>query len=190
MKNRRDITTLSNDELFALCKKEKQSDYFGELFRRYIPMIYGLCLKYLGNENEAQDAVMDLFEEVSQKVKRYDIQNFHTWLYSVSRNHCLLRLRKTRQTFFVNIDDIVMENGDFFTLLDKEKSNEEESALMFCMKELGEEQRKSIEYFYYENRSYADIVSITGYTLEKVKSYIQNGKRNLKNCIIRILKVE
>lgn len=190
MKIKRDITKLSNEELFALCKKEEQPVCFGELYRRYIPMVYGLCLRYLSDKSDAQDAVMDLFEEVSQKVKQYDIQNFHTWLYSVAKNHCLLRLRKSKQSFFVNIDDSVMENSDFFTLLDKEKSTEEESALLFCMNELGEEQRKSIEYFYYENKSYADIVSITGYTLEKVKSYIQNGKRNLKNCITRVLKIE
>jgi RNA polymerase sigma-70 factor (ECF subfamily) len=175
--------------LFALSKKEEQPACFGELYRRYIPMVYGLCLKYLGNEDDAQDAVMDMFEEVSKKIKQYDIQNFHTWLYSVTKNHCLLRLRKVKQPFFVNIDDTIMENGDFFTLLDKEKSCEEESALALCMNELGDEQRKSIEYFYYENKSYADIVSITGYTLEKVKSYIQNGKRNLKNCITRVLKM-
>jgi len=190
LKNRQDITNLSNDELFELCRKEEQPVCFGELYRRYIPMVYGLCLKYLANETDAQDAVMDLFEEVSQKIKRYDIQNFHTWLYSVAKNHCLLRLRKASQSFLVNIDNVIMENGDFFTLLDKEKSSEEESALLFCMNELGEEQRKSIEYFYYENKSYADIVSITGYTLEKVKSYIQNGKRNLKNCITRVLKIQ
>lgn len=190
MKNSRHIATLSNDELFEFCKKEEQPVCFGELYRRYIPMIYGLCLKYLGDKDDAQDAVMDLFEEVSRKIKQYDIQNFHTWLYSVAKNHCLLRLRKEKPSFFTQIDDRVMENGDFFTLLDKEKSTEEESALMVCMKELGEEQRKSIEYFYYENKSYADIVSITGYALEKVKSYIQNGKRNLKNCITRILQTE
>lgn len=176
--------------MFNLCKKEEQPVCFGELYRRYIPMVYGVCLKYLANKTDAQDAVMDLFEEVSQKIKRYDIQNFHTWLYSVVKNHCLLRLRKEKQSFFINLDENFMENGDFFTLIDKEKSSEEESALMQCMGELGEEQRKSIEYFYYENKSYADIVSITGYTLEKVKSYIQNGKRNLKNCILRVLKLQ
>jgi len=81
-----------------------------------------------------------------------------------------------------------MENGHLFTLMDRERSDEEESALHFCMKELGEEQRRSLEFFYYENRSYADIVDLTGYPLNKVKSYIQNGKRNLKNCIERVLK--
>lgn len=190
MKTSRDISRLSNDELFALCKKEEQPVCFGELYRRYIPMVYGLCLKYLADKTDAQDAVMDLFEEVSQKIKQYDIQNFHTWLYSVAKNHCLLRLRKAKQSFFINIDDTVMENGDFFTLWDKEKSSQKESALISCMNELGEEQRKSIEYFYYENKSYADIVSLTGYTLEKVKSHIQNGKRNLKNCIMRILNMQ
>lgn len=190
MKNRQKIETLSNDELFVLSQKEEQPVCFGELYCRYIPMVYGVCLKYLTNETDAQDAVMDLFEEVSKKIKQYEIQNFHTWLYSVVKNHCLLRLRKTKQSFFINLDETIMENGNFFTLLDKEKTDEEESALLFCMNELGEEQRKSIEYFYYENKSYADIVSITGYALEKVKSYIQNGKRNLKNCIVKILKMQ
>ena len=187
MKSRADIENLTNEKLFELFRKEHRTEYFGELYRRYIPLIYGLCLKYLGAEADAQDAVMDLYEELSQKVHRYDIQNFHTWLYSVAKNHCLLKLRKEKRAYFVNIDDAFVENGDFFTLIDREKSNEETSALEYCLKELGEEQRKSIEYFYYENKSYADIVSITGYTLAKVKSYIQNGKRNLKNCITRVL---
>jgi len=188
LKKRADITKLTNDELFELSRGEDQPVWFGELYRRYIPMVYGLCLKYLGNEADAQDAVMDLFEEVSGKIKQYDIQNFHTWLYSVVKNHCLARLRRAKRHIFVNIDEEFMENGHLFTLMDRERSDEEESALHFCMKELGEEQRRSLEFFYYENRSYADIVDLTGYPLNKVKSYIQNGKRNLKNCIERVLK--
>lgn len=190
MKSRTEITKLSNDELFNLCKKEEQATYFGELYRRYIPMVYGLCLKYLSNEADAQDAVMDLFEDISQKIKRYEIQNFHLWLYSVAKNHCLLRLRKKKQAFFINYDENIMENDSFFTLSDRDNlSEEEDSALAFCINKLGKEQRTSIDYFYYQDKSYADIVFLTGYTLEKVKSYIQNGKRNLKNCINRILRV-
>lgn len=164
--------------------------YFHELFRRYIPMLYGLCLKYLGNETDAQDAVMDLFEDLNQKITKYDITNFHSWLYTVAKNHCLLKIRKDKHVFFEDINESVMENGDFFTPLDEEKTNEEKSALDYCMAKLGSEQRTSIEYFYYESKSYADIVSLTGYTLEKVKSYIQNGKRNLKNCIKRMLEIQ
>ncbi|MGI6047426.1 MAG: RNA polymerase sigma factor [Petrimonas sp.] len=187
MKTNRNIAKLSNEELFEIYKKEHQTVHFHELYRRYIPMLYGLCLKYLGNEQDAQDAVMDLFENLTEKVSNYEITNFHSWLYTVAKNHCLLKIRKEKQVYFEDINEAVMENGDFFTLLDEEKSNEEKSALEYCMTELNEEQRTSIEYFYYENKSYADIVLLTGYSLNKVKSYIQNGKRNLKNCITRVL---
>ena len=190
LKYKANIEKLSNETLFERYRKEGDGELFGLLFRRYMPLLYGLCLKYLENEADAQDAVMDLYEEVSRKICRYEIHNFHTWLYSVAKNHCLWRLRKEKRFPKVNIDDVVMENGDFFTLLDREKTTDEEAALVFCIKELNEAQRRSIEYFYFENKSYADIVSLTGYTLQKVKSYIQNGKRNLKNCIERMMELK
>lgn len=190
MKKRAEITQLSNDELFDLYKREEQTIYFGELYRRYIPMVYGVCLKYLANEADAQDAVMDLYEDLNQRMLKYAITSFHSWLYTVTKNHCLLKIRKEKQVHFVDLNEAIMENGDFFTLSDREQSAEQASALSYCLKELSSEQRTSIEFFYYENKSYADIVTITGYSLEKVKSYIQNGKRNLKNCINRMLEVK
>lgn len=190
MKKRAEITQLSNDELFDLYKREEQTIYFGELYRRYIPMVYGVCLKYLANEADAQDAVMDLYEDLNQRMLKYAITSFHSWLYTVTKNHCLLKIRKEKQVHFVDLNEAIMENGDFFTLSDREQSAEQASALSYCLTELSSEQRTSIDFFYYENKSYADIVTITGYSLEKVKSYIQNGKRNLKNCINRMLEVK
>lgn len=189
MKTNKNITKLSNEELFEIYKNGRQTVLFHELYRRYIPMLYGLCLKYLRNEQDAQDAIMDLFEYLNEKISNYEIANFHSWLYTVAKNHCLLKIRKENQVYFEDINEEIMENDYFFTLLDEEKSNEKKSALEYCMKDLGEEQRTTVEYFYYENKSYADIVLLTGYTLNNVKSYIQNGKRNLKNCIMRILHV-
>ena len=101
-----------------------------------------------------------------------------------------MKLRREKELFFVEINEAVMENAPFFTLLDKEKSDEEKTALEYCINELNNEQRQCIERFYYEEESYADIVDATGYTLQKVKSYIQNGKRNLKNCISKVLKMD
>lgn len=189
MKKRAEINNLSNDELFDLYKKEEQAIYFAELYRRYIPLIYGVCLKYLANKADAQDAVMDLFEDLNQKIMNYNISSFHSWLYTVTKNHCLLKIRKEKQFHFEDINEAIMENGDFFTLSDREQSEEHASALSYCLTELSREQRINIELFYYGNKSYADIVTLTGYSLNKVKSYIQNGKRNLKNCINRILEV-
>ncbi len=188
MKHKGKILELTDDELLELYKKERQSVYFAELYKRQIPLVYGLCLKYLGNQPDAQDAVMDIYEDLTEKIVNYEIRNFHTWLYSVAKNHCFRKLNKDSKVVFVDFEQNFMENEADFTLLGGEKSEEEESALNFCMNELGKEQRTSIELFYYQNKSYLDIVDLTGYALEKVKSYIQNGKRNLKNCILRVMK--
>lgn len=184
------IKDLSKEKLFRLYQQSGKKEYFEELYKRYIPMLYGLCLKYLRNEADAQDTVMDLYVELSEKMSQYEIRNFHTWLYSVAKNHCLQRLRKAKKLQMVDFDDDFMENSVFFTLIDEQKSADEKAALEYCLDTLSKEQRKSIEYFYYENKSYADIVLMTGYAQKKVKSYIQNGKRNLKNCIEKVLKKE
>lgn len=187
MKNRIKISDETNENLLQAYIESRDVAFFGELYRRYIPLVYGLCLKYLGNEESAHDAVMDIFAVLVDKVPQYEIKNFNTWLYSVAKNHCLHVLRKGKQTNFVNIEDAFVENEAIFTLTDKPQSQEETDALAYCLGTLSEEQRVSINYFFYEEKSYADIVDLTGFALSKVKSYIQNGKRNLKSCILRIL---
>ena len=189
MKNNSKISDLTNEELLKIFLESGDVAYFGELYRRYVPLTYGLCLKYLNNTDAAHDAVMDIFENLIQKISKYEINNFHSWLYSVAKNHCLLMLRKEKQTSFVNIEDAFVENEDFFTLIDKPQSEEEMAALAHCLETLPENQRSSINFFYIEEKSYADIVEITGFTLNNVKSFIQNGKRNLKSCIIKVLKL-
>ena len=160
---------------------------YGELYRRYIPLVYGLCLKYLTNTDAAHDAVMDIFESVMEKLPNYEVKNFKAWLYSVAKNYCLQIIRKEKKTFFVKIEEIFVESDDIFTLIDKPQTKEEMEALSNCMGKLPEVQQKSISYFYLEDKSYADIVELTGYALKSVKSYIQNGKRNLKICLEKTL---
>lgn len=181
------LSSLSDQELLAHFVKTNDLNYLGELYQRFTPLVYGLSLKYLNDIEAAQDAVMDIFEILVNKIALYQIDNIKTWLYSVSKNHCLQILRKEKKGVFVEIDEAVMENEDFFTLIDKPQTQEEMDALSYCMGTLSDEQQQSIRYFYIEEKSYADIVDMTGFTLNKVKSYIQNGKRNLKNCIVNIL---
>ena len=183
------ISNLSNEELLHSFLQTREISVFGELYRRYIPLVYGLCLKYLGEKEPANDAVMDIFENVLEKLPQYEVRNFNTWLYSVAKNHCLHVLKKENQAIFVKIEDAFVENEELFTLIDKPQTAEEIAALNYCMMILPDEQQKSIQLFYMEEKSYADIVELTGYALNKVKSYIQNGKRNLKNCIMDRLKI-
>jgi RNA polymerase sigma-70 factor, ECF subfamily len=188
LKNRHKIQNLSVEELFRFYQESGNSDYFGELYKRYIPKIYGLCLKYLSDVESARDAVMDIYELLNEKIRHYQIENLNAWLYSVTKNHCLQILRKEKQAILVKIEDTYVENTDIFAHTDKPQSAEEIAALEYCMKTLSEEQQKSISLFYFEEKSYSDIVELTGYALSKVKSYIQNGKRNLKSCILKVLK--
>ena len=187
MKNKDKISDWTDEKLLQAFTESGDVAFFGELYRRYIPKVYGLCLKYLNNKEMARDTVMDIFAVLVEKVPHYEIKNFNTWLYSVAKNHCLHVIRKKKQTNFVNIEDAFVENEAIFTLTDKPQSDEEREALEYCLQTLSDEQRVSLNYFFYEDKSYADIVELTGFALSKVKSYIQNGKRNLRSCIIRVL---
>ena len=177
-------TSETDEELLRLYKNSGKTEFFGHLYNRYIPLVYGLCLKYLHNEDDAQDAVMQLFEELLPKVMLHDIKIFRTWLYSVSKNHCLQILREKERFPLVEMQNDFMESEVFLYLLDGEDDNSERvQALKQCMEKLPEQQRISVDHFFNEGLSYADIVEATGFPLVKVKSYIQNGKRNLKICI-------
>lgn len=176
-------STLADEELLSLYRTTGNAEYFGELYHRYIPLVYGLCLKYLQHAENAQDAVMQLYEDLAAKLDRYDIKVFRTWLYSVAKNHCLQMLRKEKHEIRVDFDVQIMESDMFFHLFDERRDEEQFEALRKCMEQLPEPQRISISKFFMDEMSYADIVDDTGYRLKSVKSYIQNGKRNLKICI-------
>lgn len=186
---RHNISKCTDEQLLKLYTDTRQSEYFGELYNRYIPLLYGVCLKYLQDEAKAQDAVMQLFEELLLKVCRYEINVFRTWLYSVVKNHCLQLLRKNEPEINVGLDTEIMESADIVHLLvEEEEDTERLAALKHCIEKLPVPQRISIVAFFLEEKSYADIVEVTGYQLKSVKSYIQNGKRNLKNCIEKNMK--
>jgi len=165
---KRNISKLSDEELLIHYTQSGDTEYFGELYNRYIPLLYGLCLKYLHDEDRAQEAVMQLFEDLLPKLGNYEIKVFKPWLYRVAKNHCLQLLRKENKEIPLDYTVNIMESDEFLHLLSEEESSEE--------------QLKALHLFL-EEMSYADIVEQTGFTLNNVKSYIQNGKRNLKICI-------
>ena len=181
---KRTISKLSDEELLTHYAQSGDTEYFGELYNRYIPLLYGLCLKYLQDEDRAQEAVMQLFEDLLPKLGNYEIKVFKSWLYRVAKNHSLQLLRKENKEIPLDYTINIMESDEFLHLLSEEESSEDRlKALHHCLKKLPEEQRTSITRFFLEEMSYADIVEQTGFTQNNVKSYIQNGKRNLKICI-------
>lgn len=175
----------SDEKLLALYAQDKTNRYIGELFGRYIPMVYGVCLRYLRNTDDAGDAVMDIFEELTAKAGRYEIREFRPWLYVLTKNHCLQKLRRCHTELPEDIAAPIVECLDVVKMLDGDVGADDRARLEECMDKLPDKQRECIIKFFYDDKSYADIAAETLYPLKSVKSLLQNGKRNLKICLER-----
>ncbi|MDR6806134.1 RNA polymerase sigma-70 factor (ECF subfamily) [Dyadobacter sp. BE34] len=157
----------------------------GGLYEPYMDMVFGVCFKYLRDEEECKDAVMQIFEKLVLDLRQHEVSNFKSWLHSVARNHCLMKLRMARATAGQEEADeqaqeleVEADIGDDAFML-----NGQLDALDECLQKLTNEQRLSIELFYLQDKCYRDIAGQTGFDIGRVKSYIQNGKRKLKICI-------
>jgi len=157
-----------------------------ELYKRYLHLVLGVCYKYLKDREEARDACMQVFQQLLIKPQRTAIRSFRDWLFIITRNHCLMVLRKanTREKYlgarFHELQAEIMESAARIHLYDADEQERRLSLLRSALARLPDEQRKCIELFYYEDLSYRQISEQTGYGLKQVKSCLQNGKRNLK----------
>ncbi len=154
----------------------------GKLFNRYLEMVYGVCLKYMKEPEDAKDCVVNIFEELVTKLKKYEVENFKGWLYQLSKNHCLMKLRSGKKFPSIINADVVHLSENFHP----EETGEKEmqlSQMEECIKQLPDEQKEAIRLFYLEERCYKDIADIIGEEVNHVRSYIQNGRRNLKICM-------
>ena len=175
----------SDTELIDRYKNSGDTYFAGELFQRYSHLVFGVCMKYLKNEDESRDAVMNIFEKLLTDLKRHKIENFKSWLHSVSRNHCLMYLRANKR-FDLKYEETETEFMEMhYTLHHTEDKLPEESfsKLDDCIEKLADEQKQCVHLFYIEEKCYKEVAEQTGYDMNKVKSYIQNGKRNLKLCM-------
>ncbi len=174
----------SDEELLKHYKQSGNKDLFADLFKKHVSVVYGTCLFYLQDKDEAQDATMQLFEKLMLDINNREIDNFKGWLSFVVRNHCIsiIRKNKSQNKNIKSYYEFEYEDANYET---EEKINTVSDDVMLenmkqCLPKLKENQRLCVELFYLNNKSYQDIANQTGFTLNEVKSYIQNGKRNLK----------
>lgn len=183
IKNTARINEQDDSSLIAAYKESGSLEVLGTLYNKYMHLVFGVCLNYFKDEEQSKDAVMQIFEELVVKLKVHEVQNFKSWLHVLSRNHCLMALRKASKNPTVAMEDNFVENADFVHLDIDDTRETQLSVMEKCMETLPEEQRKSVDLFYLQEKCYKEVAEITGYDMLKVKSYIQNGKRNLKICI-------
>lgn len=185
MLSNRHYKNQSDEQLISLYKETDDLEIVGVLYDRYTALTYGVCLKYLKDREESRDAVMHIFEKLITSLKVHDIKVFKGWLYVTARNHCLMHIRARKGKSPEELSPFLMETGGNGHQEEGLEIEGNLGRLEKCMESLAKEQKECVHLFYLQQKCYKEITERTGYDLNKVKSYIQNGKRNLKICMER-----
>lgn len=174
-------------EIISQYKRTLNKELIGVLYKRYMALVYGVCMKYLKDREQAKDMTMQVFEKLLENLQHQQVTNFKSWLYVLSKNECLMSFRKQSR-----INGFESVNGQAFMETPAHLHHEHEtleddiSQLETCIGKLNDAQKECIKLFYLEKRCYQEICELTGYDMKKVKSYLQNGRRNLKLCIEKL----
>ncbi|MDZ7896722.1 MAG: sigma-70 family RNA polymerase sigma factor [Arcicella sp.] len=182
--------SLSEADLLLEYRQSGDLSVLGKLYEPHMEMVFAIAMKYFKDEDEAKDTVMALFEELINKLRTHEVENFKAWLGMVARNYCLMALRKKNLVFAdgeilnnENFDDNFMELSTTEHLTDDWDLEQNLTNLERCLETLNQEQKQSVELFFMQEKTYQEVSQLTGFEVNKVKSYLQNGKRNLKICI-------
>ncbi len=180
-------TLKSDEDLLSEFITTGDLEVLGVLYSGYMPLVYGVCLKYLKDRDESMDAVMQIFEKLIIEIPKHKIENFRNWLHVVTKNYCLMFMRSQKSkdeklSEWINENSVFMESNNYLHPVDNEEPVLEKE-LNDCIEQLKDEQKKCIKLFYYENRCYQEISANLSIDEKKVKSHLQNAKRNLKLCL-------
>ena len=180
---------IEDKELLEKFYVDRNNQWIGILLQRYTMLLLGVCMKYMKNEEEAKDCVQQIFLKAITELQKYKVDYFKSWLYMIAKNHCLMVIRDRNgkvpmelQENFAKADEDIFYRNE---LLEKDKLL---SVMEQCLNELNQEQKQCVTLFYLEKKSYQQIADITGYSMLQVKSFIQNGKRNLKLLVEKKMK--
>jgi RNA polymerase sigma-70 factor (ECF subfamily) len=177
------ISTLSDIELIQAYQNENAQKFIGQLFSRYAHLVFGVSLKYLKSEAEAKDLTQDVYTVIQKKLKTHEVTNFSSWLHQLTKNECLMELRRNKRIELVPLTENNLEEED--SHIDEKILLETKiETLLKELENLNPVQKKCMKLFYLKKMSYREITNATTYSEKEVKSYIQNGKRNLKNQLI------
>ncbi|MEO6313858.1 MAG: sigma-70 family RNA polymerase sigma factor [Chitinophagaceae bacterium] len=180
---------LSDTTLLENFYADKDNHWLGLLLQRYTMLLFGVCMKYLKNEDDAKDSVQQVFLKAIAELHKYKVEYFKSWIYMVAKNHCLMRLRDRhgKTPAVLNEETMVFKEEGLSVQahIDKDRVLD---AVTLAIEELSTAQKQCVTLFYLEKKSYTQIADVTGFTMMQVKSYIQNGKRNLKIVVERIIK--
>ena len=194
--DKKELLSLPDEQLVARYIHTHDQKIIGILYERYTHLLFSVCYKYLGNDADAEDTVMLVFEKLFELLKKSEITNFKSWIYTITKNECLMHLRhrksgeRVKEENLKKLDGEIMESAELNHLFSDGNGEHRIRYLETAINELNAEQKQCIELFYLDQKSYREVEQITGYTYNEVKSHIQNGKRNLKQMMERMERYE
>jgi RNA polymerase sigma-70 factor (ECF subfamily) len=171
---------ISDNELLENFYRDHNNEWLGILLPRYTLLLLGVCMKYLKNEEDAKDCVQQIFLKIINELHKYKVEYFKSWIYMIAKNHCLMKLRnkgKLSTELNEHLISVQDETEEKISYVEKDVLL---ARMMEAIEKLNEEQKQCVSLFYLHKKSYSQVADITGFTIMQVKSYIQNGKRNLK----------
>ncbi len=178
--NKKKHAHISDAELLNRFNASRDNEWLGILMERYTMLLLGVSMKYLKNEEEAKDAVQQVFLKAISELHKYKVEYFKSWIYMVAKNHCLMKLRD-KGKYQVEINEHIMsapsDADEKNKAIEKDKKLD---SLAQALLQLNREQQLCVTLFYLEKKTYQEITEQTEFDLMQVKSHIQNGKRNLK----------
>src|SRR5215831_3049356 len=141
----------SDEDLITHYRTKGDQNFAGELFERYLPLVYGVCLKYLKDAEQSRDVSMDLYEKMLRDLKKYEIAHFRNWLYQVVKSQCLIFLRKqTVLNKYQQDGKAELEFMESEAMMHPEEDsliNATEPHLQWALQQLVEDQRTCVELF-------------------------------------------
>jgi RNA polymerase sigma-70 factor (ECF subfamily) len=194
--DKKELLSCTDEQLVVRYAQTNDKEIIGILYERYTHLLFSVCYKYLGNDADAEDTVMLVFEKLFEQLKKSEINNFKSWIYTITKNECLMQLRhrktgdRIKEDNLKKLDDEIMESMELNHLLSDGDGEHRIRYLETAITGLSSEQKQCIELFYLNEKSYREVEQITGYSYNEVKSHIQNGKRNLKQMMERMERYE
>lgn len=171
---------ISDSELLQNFYKDHDNRWLGILLPRYTLLLLGVCMKYLKNEEDSRDCVQQIFLKVISELHKYKVDYFKSWIYMIAKNHCLMKLRDNKNIYMEWNEKIAPEDHINFDKTDLIEKDRLLHKLQEALNQLNPDQKRCVDLFYLQKKSYSEVASQTGLTMLQVKSHLQNGKRNLK----------
>jgi RNA polymerase sigma factor (sigma-70 family) len=180
---------IEDKELLEKFYADRNNQWLGILLQRYTLLLLGVCMKYMKNEEDAKDCVQQIFLKTIAELQKYKVVYFKSWIYMIAKNYCLMKIRDRNGKVPLELKyNLAIEDEDDFYRSQLIEKDQILSMMEQSLEELNDEQKQCVTLFYLQKKSYNQIAEETGFSMLQVKSFIQNGKRNLRLLVEKKLK--